>query len=116
MQVEKIITENYLQYAISGKLDSASAPGLGESIVGEMQKHSFDIIFYLKDLMYISSFGLRVFLQVAKTAQMNSTTIILSAVQPQVREIFDLSGFTQFFTFTDDLENALIILKENEKI
>lgn len=113
MQVEKIITENYLQYDVSGKLDSVSAPSFEESVIGEMQEHSADTIFHLKELTYISSSGLRVFLQAAKIARTNSTRIVLSAAQPQVREIFDLAGFTQFFTFADDLENAVSILKKN---
>ena len=112
MQVGKTITENYLQYDVSGKLDSVSAPGFEESVIGEMQEHSADTIFHLKELTYISSSGLRVFLQAAKIARMNSTQIVLCAVQPQVKEIFDMAGFTPFFTLADSLDDTRKLLTE----
>jgi len=113
MQVETIVNETHVQYSVNGKLDSVSAPEFEENVIGRMETHPADTIFYLEELSYISSSGLRVFLQAAKIARMNSTRIVLSAIQPQVREIFDLAGFTQFFTFADDLKNAVSILKEN---
>ncbi|RLE19304.1 MAG: hypothetical protein DRJ08_02475 [Acidobacteria bacterium] len=113
MQVEITITQDYVQYNVSGKLDSISAPEFEENVISRMEEHSADTIFHLEGLNYISSSGLRIFLQAAKIARMNSTRVILSAVQPQVREIFDLAGFTQFFTFADDLDTAISILKGN---
>lgn len=113
MQLETIITQNYARYNVSGKLDSVSAPEFEKSVIGQMQEHPANTIFHLEGLVYISSSGLRVFLQAAKIARMNSTRIVLSAIQPQVKEIFDMAGFTSFFTLSDNLDDAIKTLTDS---
>ncbi|NOY22072.1 MAG: STAS domain-containing protein [Acidobacteria bacterium] len=113
MQVETIITPDYIRHDVSGKLDSLSAPDFEETVVNRTQEHPADTIFQLKGLSYISSSGLRVFLELAKLARTNNTRVVLSTLQPQVLEIFDMAGFTQFFTIADSVEDAVAILRRN---
>ncbi len=113
MHVACIPADGFLQVVVAGKLDAVSAPQFEEKVLPMMKTHGMDTIFNLAELSYVSSSGLRVFLQAAKQAREDSTRVALAGLQPMVREVFDLAGFTQFFTVATDLESAVHSLKED---
>jgi len=56
---------------------------------------------------YISSAGLRVFLQMLKIMQKSGGKIALCSLKPQVKEVFDMAGFSQLFRIFDTEEEAI---------
>lgn len=58
-------------------------------------------------LEYVSSAGLRVFLLAARAAERSGTAFALSALQPAVREVFEVSGFSRMIAVHADRETAL---------
>jgi serine/threonine-protein kinase RsbW len=58
-------------------------------------------------LDYVSSAGLRVFLVSARAAQRAGIAFALCALQPAVREVFDVSGFSRIMTVHADRPTAL---------
>lgn len=46
-------------------------------------------------LAYVSSAGLRVFLTIAKEAKAANVRVAVGALQPAVKQVFDISGFSQ---------------------
>ena len=46
-------------------------------------------------LSYVSSAGLRVFLTIAKEAKAAGVAVAVGALQPAVKQVFDISGFSQ---------------------
>jgi anti-anti-sigma factor len=58
-------------------------------------------------LDYVSSAGLRTFLLAAKTAQRAGIGFALCALQPAVREVFDVSGFSRIMAVLADRASAL---------
>jgi anti-anti-sigma factor len=58
-------------------------------------------------LNYISSSGLRVFLIVQKKMTGIKGQFRLHSLQPGIREIFDISGFSSIFSVSADQEAAL---------
>jgi serine/threonine-protein kinase RsbW len=58
-------------------------------------------------LDYVSSAGLRVFLLSARAAQRAGFVFALCALQPAVREVFDVSGFSRIMTVYADRPMAL---------
>lgn len=48
---------------------------------------------------YICSSGLRIFLGILKQAESVGATLIVRGVQPLVRNVFDMTGFTSMFQF-----------------
>lgn len=56
---------------------------------------------------YISSAGLRVFLQLLKNTQKAGGKIALCSLQPYVREVFDMAGFSQLFRIYDSEAEAV---------
>lgn len=58
-------------------------------------------------LTYISSSGLRVFLTVQKKMMSTGGKFLLFAMQPAIKEIFDISGFSSIFSIFETKEEAL---------
>jgi anti-anti-sigma factor len=58
-------------------------------------------------LDYVSSAGLRSFLQAARAAQRAGIVFSLSTLQPAVREVFELSGFSRMIPIHADRAAAL---------
>jgi anti-anti-sigma factor len=56
---------------------------------------------------YVLSAGLRVFLVVARAAKRDGVAFSICALQPAVREVFDLSGFSRIITVHADRASAL---------
>jgi len=58
-------------------------------------------------LNYISSSGLRIFLALQKKMMTTGGKLKLFAMQPSIREIFDISGFSSIFAIFPDKATAL---------
>ena len=86
------VNENILTIFLSGHIDSKNAPDV-EAEVTEARKGNEDkqIIVDVKDLVYISSAGLRIILRLRKECP----TIKIINASSEVYEIFDITGFTE---------------------
>ena len=82
--------------ALKGRLDTVTAPDLEAALNGALAgvgQLSFD----LTDLEYMSSAGLRVLLTAQKTMNKQGSMIV-TGVNDTIREIFDLTGFSDILT------------------
>ena len=91
---------------ISGRLDATNSSTLEEQIISSINNGNQKFVADLSDLEYISSAGLRVFLAVAKKLS-NIGHIHLCCMQTQVKEVFEMSGFTAIFKLYDSKEEAI---------
>jgi anti-anti-sigma factor len=99
-----------LVVAVSGRVDHANAeqfkgqlwPQLANCRAGGDQ-----LVLDLGGLEYISSAGLRVLMLAAREAKAQGGTLVVSGLQPVVREIFEISRFNVVFRVLPDLRRAL---------
>lgn len=92
-----------------GRLDFDAAPGFQaaiERVMGATARPAA-VIMDAAALEYVSSAGLRAVLLAARAAQRASIPFALCALQPAVREVFELSGFTRIITVQTDRATAL---------
>ncbi|MFM7084677.1 MAG: STAS domain-containing protein [Hyphomicrobium sp.] len=80
-----------------GRIDSATAKSFEDGVMKFLDGSSNKIVMDLSSLEYVSSAGLRVFLTAAKKAKSLGGGLTLCAPKPNVREVFDISGFTNLF-------------------
>jgi len=86
-----------------GRLDGVGSPLLEAAIDAYLDDGGKQLIIDFSRLVYISSIGLRVVLRAAKRLSRDGGQIILARLTPNVREVFEMSGFISLFPVIDDL-------------
>ena len=90
-----------------GRLDSANARSFEERVLGALDQGEKTLLIDFDKLDYISSAGLRVLLMGAKRLQQSGGKIALCALNPSIREVFEISGFLAIFAVHSDRAAAL---------
>jgi len=99
-----------LVVAVTGRIDymnaeefkSALQPHLANCVAGGDK-----VVLDLSRLEYVSSAGLRVLMIAAKDVRPRKGRLVAVALQPVVREIFEISRFTLVFDIFDSVQDAL---------
>lgn len=97
-------------HAIRGRVDSASAGEMEKALQPLFGGAGERAVVDLSALDYISSAGLRVVLMVAKRAKQNGGRLMLCSLPPQVREVFEISGFLKILDVAPDPAAAVAAL------
>jgi anti-sigma B factor antagonist len=92
---------------IEGRIDARTAPEVEKELNALLGNNCVKIIVDFKQVNYISSGGLRVFLTALKQARANNGDLKLVNLVPNVEKIFKLAGFTKIFNIMSDIESAL---------
>lgn len=87
---------NATTFLLSGRLDTLNAPGFAQKVEKELES-SDKVVFDFTNIEYIASSGLREFLTICKKAQASKTEVTLSNMNPEVKAVFDITGFSRFF-------------------
>ena len=90
-----------------GYLDAHTAPVLEEAFQKMIGTGKFRIIVNCKDLTYISSAGLGVFMAYIEDVRANKGDIKMSNMSPKVFNIFDLLGFPMLYDIVNDESDAI---------
>lgn len=100
MELKKIFDGSTLTIYISGRIDAVTALQLDKNLMPELDNVS-DLTIDLTDLEYISSAGLRTLLKIQKRMDKQGSMRICN-IRENVREVLDMSGFSNFLTIADD--------------
>ena len=92
---------------IKGYLDAHTAPKLEEAFQSLIQSSKFRIVVNCKDLSYISSAGLGVFMAFVEDIREKKGDIKLTNMSPKVFNIFDLLGFPLLYDIFKDESEAI---------
>lgn len=92
---------------VKGFLDAYTYENFEKSINDLFEAGTYRIIVDLSELQYISSAGAGVFIGAIGTAQENKGNIVILRPTANVREVFELLGLTQIFTFSETREDAV---------
>lgn len=99
---------DFLILHIDGRVDTSNSAIFEAEIESHFSSGEKNFIFDCSGLNYISSSGLRVFLVAQKKAILAQGKLHLCCMQPSIREIFVISGFSTIFRIFDTLEEALV--------
>lgn len=83
---------------LTGRLDTTNAEQFQADITPLMEDPNPDIEFDCTDMEYTSSQGLRLFLMLQKTVSSKGGKLVLKNMKPQVKEVFDITGFSNIIT------------------
>lgn len=83
---------------LDGRVDSTNADQFQKDIAPLMEGDNLDIDFDCTNMTYTSSQGLRVFLLLQKSLMSRNGKMVLRNMNPRVKEVFDITGFSNIIT------------------
>lgn len=83
---------------LEGRLDTTNADQFQQDITPLMTGDFTDIDIDCTAMDYTSSQGLRMFLMLQKTASSKGCKMVMRNMKPQVKEVFDITGFSHIIT------------------
>ena len=91
MEIKTTAEGNKLTIAVSGRVDTVTAPELAAGLkFGDAKS----VVIDLADVPYMSSADLRLLLTAHKTMLAMGGELQIANVQPSVREVLDITGFS----------------------
>jgi anti-anti-sigma factor len=101
---------------LSGQLDSRTAPALEAETAKALAKDCHALLFDLTALDFVASAGLRVVIMVGKRLASDGGAIALCGLNPSVREVFDIAGFSALFPILPDRARAVAELAGRSRL
>jgi anti-sigma B factor antagonist/stage II sporulation protein AA (anti-sigma F factor antagonist) len=99
-----------LVLTLAGRIDNSTTETLKaglDSYVAGCRSDGDRLVLDFSKVDYISSVGLRVLMLAAKQSREQGGTIVVGALQPVVREIFEISRFNLVFACFNSVRDAL---------
>jgi len=97
--------------AVLQRIDAYNAKELEDGLNAVVAGGAKKMVCNFEKNEYISSAGLRVFLALLKSMKKGGGDIALCSLQPSVKNIFDIAGFSRLFNIFDTQDEALNSLK-----
>ncbi|MEI5907121.1 anti-sigma F factor antagonist [Bacillus spongiae] len=99
---------NILLIRLSGELDHHTAATLREQATNLIEEHRIThIVLNLENLTFMDSSGLGVILGRYKQIKQQNGEMVVCAISPSVKRLFDLSGLFKIIRMEPSEENAL---------
>jgi anti-anti-sigma factor len=95
---------------ISGSLDGNTVNEAQDKVM-PLLNGKVSLILDLADCGYISSAGLRLLLMAAKQLSTQNGVLVLSGVSAEIKDVMEMTGFSNFFRTFDSISDAVEALK-----
>jgi anti-sigma B factor antagonist len=100
---------------LKGYLDAHTAPDLETAFQKLLTEKKYNVVVNCRDLSYISSAGLGVFMAYVEDIRKNMGDIKLTNMSPKVYNVFDLLGFPILYEIYKDEQEAVTRFNEIKK-
>jgi len=110
MKIQEVKKGGIMVFELDGRLDSVTSNQLEKSLMACLQAGEKNVVIDFSKVDYISSAGLRVLLMVAKKTKSVGGKAVLAALSNNVKEVFDIAGFTTIFSIFAAEDEALASL------
>lgn len=97
---------NYLLIIPSGDVDLSTSRELQQTIRQHMDRKPQRMVVDLAKVPYMDSSGVATLVEAMQLARKQSTRLVLSAMQPKVRSIFEIARLDRVFTIVATLDDA----------
>lgn len=99
MELKIKINEGEVLATLNGRLDTAAAAQFNIDMQPLMDNADKTITLDCNDLAFISSSGLRLFLSLRKATIAKGGKVIITGMQPEIKQVFTITGFLSLFEF-----------------
>jgi anti-anti-sigma factor len=99
--------ENGLVVSVKGRIDAVSAPAFEKELMEFVDSGDTSLIINCRELIYLTSAGLRGILTVAKKLKNKGGALKVAALIDVVKNVYEISGFSAIIPTFDTVEAAL---------
>jgi anti-sigma B factor antagonist len=92
---------------LNGRLDSNTSKLLEDKVMEVLGQGSKKLLMDFADVDYINSTGLRVLLLALQQLKKNQGKLILCSIKDYMKEVFEISGYTEIFPIFSDQSEGL---------
>jgi anti-anti-sigma factor len=110
MIISEIKKGNIYVFNIDGRLDSNTSVQFEEKVCNAIEAGESNLLVDFSQMDYISSAGLRVILMAAKKTRTVGGKVVLTSLNENVKEVFDIAGFSSIFAIYPSQEEALKVI------
>jgi len=110
MEINEQKTDQGVILGIIGRLDTTNYSMLEKRLMDLIEASNHRILVDCSRMDYISSSGLRILLMGLKKITLLKGKFLLCSLQENIREIFEISGFTSIFEIYPSKDEALKVL------
>jgi stage II sporulation protein AA (anti-sigma F factor antagonist) len=110
MDIVETRSGDVVTLALKGRVDGSSSSAFETRVLTHIDAGDRLLILDLAQLDYINSLGLRVFTLAAKRLKPLGGRIVLCALQPSIKQLFDIAGFSTIFAIAATREEAAALL------
>ena len=96
---------NVLNVVVEGRLVAAVVPAMREDILGRITV-GMNVLFDLSKMVHIDSSGLGMLVQVLQKVKAGGGKVILAALQPGPKIVFDITKVNRVFEIVPTVEDA----------
>ena len=104
------LNETVYRVAPQGRLDAVTVPEFETVLDQSLAAGHLRLVVDLVDVTYVSSSGLRALLRARRQAQAGGGDVVLCDMNPRVREVFEMIGFTSLFRIFSHADEAAAAL------
>jgi len=101
MEVKIATQDKETRVRLIGRLDTPASQEVGAALAPLQEKADGTIILDCKEMSYISSSGLRIFLTLRKAAAAKGGKVIVRSINNDIRNVFMMTGFLNLFQIED---------------
>lgn len=105
MEVQLVQKNGFTKAMVAGRIDTITSAEFENAVMKAFESEKQAIILDCTKLDYISSSGLRVFLLLQKKAKASAVALNVCGLNPSIKEIFDISGFSGIFNILSDCKD-----------
>ena len=99
--------ENIVIVTLNGRLDTLHFPAVDKELTSLIDNQEKALVLDCQHLDYVSSSGLRVLLKALKQMEAAKGRLTLCHLQPQISQIFKISGFDHLFEIYPGKQEAI---------
>ncbi|MDR1869129.1 MAG: anti-sigma factor antagonist [Treponema sp.] len=100
-------TEKCLLLTLTGYIDTYNSNSFQKRVQRAIEAGFTRLIFQCGSLNYVSSTGIGSFTAFLKAVKPQGGDLVMMDIQPKVYEVFQLLGFSQFFTIRDSMDDSI---------
>jgi anti-anti-sigma factor len=107
MKLEKTLNDARMTVVLTGRLDTATAPVLGELVDRQLEGIA-ELVLDFDGLDYVSSVGLRVILNAQQKMRAAHGSMVVKNVNQTIASVFEMTGFDSILTYERKLRQLSV--------